>query len=47
MSHTLAERHGQRARQLAGLAQAALAQDDSLRQAEASLVERGDKAEGS
>ncbi|WP_028815218.1 hypothetical protein [Streptomyces flavidovirens] len=48
MSHTLAERHDQRARKLAGpaqTAQAALAQDDSLRQAKASLIEQGDKAE--
>ncbi|WP_326584638.1 hypothetical protein OG889_40360 [Streptomyces sp. NBC_00481] len=48
MSRTLAERNDQRARQLAGpaqTAQAALAQDDSLRQAKASLIEQGDKAE--
>ncbi|MEN8656193.1 hypothetical protein ABCR94_38750 [Streptomyces sp. 21So2-11] len=48
MSRTLAESHGQRAQKLAGpaqTAQAALAQDDSLRQAKASLIEQGDKAE--
>lgn len=48
MSHTLAESHEQRARKLAGPAQAAqtaLAQDDCLRQAKASLIEQGDKAE--
>ncbi|MEU9263271.1 hypothetical protein AB0D68_33150 [Streptomyces sp. NPDC048212] len=48
MSRTLAESHGQRAQKLAGLAQtarAALAQDDTLRQAKASLIEQGDKAE--
>ncbi|WP_410540127.1 hypothetical protein [Streptomyces sp. KL2] len=48
MSRTLAESHDQRARQLAGparAAQAALAQDDTLRQAKASLIEQGDKAE--
>jgi DNA repair exonuclease SbcCD ATPase subunit len=48
MSHTLAASHDQRARQLADparAAQAALAQDDTLRQAKASLIEQGDKAE--
>lgn len=48
MSRTLAESHGQRAQKLAGPAQAAqatLAQDDALRQAKASLIEQGDKAE--
>jgi hypothetical protein len=48
MSHALAEKHDQRALQLVGpaqSAQAALAQDDSLRQAKASLIEEGDKAE--
>ncbi|MFB6756295.1 hypothetical protein ACFCX6_35855 [Streptomyces sp. NPDC056353] len=48
MSRTLAASHDQRARQLAGpaqTAQAALAQDDTLRQAKASLIEQGDKAE--
>ncbi|WP_327372361.1 hypothetical protein [Streptomyces sp. NBC_01217] len=48
MSRTLAESHGQRAQKLAGTAQAAraaLAQDDTLRQAKASLIEQGDKAE--
>ncbi|MFD4260707.1 hypothetical protein ACFWR9_24570 [Streptomyces sp. NPDC058534] len=48
MSRTLAESHGQRAQKLANTAQAAraaLAQDDSLRQAKASLIEQGDKAE--
>ncbi|MGW5927006.1 hypothetical protein ACWF2L_12225 [Streptomyces anulatus] len=48
MSRTLAEGHEQRARKLAGPAQAAraaLAQDDSLRQAKAALIEQGDKAE--
>ncbi|MGW3494842.1 CopG family transcriptional regulator [Streptomyces sp. NPDC001020] len=48
MSRPLAERHDQRAKKLAGPAQAAraaLAQDDTLRQAKASLIEQGDKAE--
>ncbi|MFB7852349.1 hypothetical protein ACFC34_35775 [Streptomyces sp. NPDC056053] len=48
MSRTLAEKNDQRAQNLAGPAQAAraaLAQDDSLRQAKASLIDRGDKAE--
>ncbi|MER6523062.1 hypothetical protein ACFWHQ_39475 [Streptomyces sp. NPDC060334] len=48
MSRTLAEGHEQRARKLAGPAQAAraaLAQDDTLRQAKATLIEQGDKAE--
>ncbi|WP_159394694.1 hypothetical protein [Streptomyces sp. H-KF8] len=45
MSRTLAESHDQRARQLAGPAQAALAQDDTPRQAKASLIEQGDKAD--
>ncbi|MER6501885.1 hypothetical protein ABT218_21455 [Streptomyces sp. NPDC001455] len=45
VSRTHAEWHDQRARQLAGPAQAALAQDDTLRQAKASLIEQGDKAE--
>ncbi|MGW7673797.1 hypothetical protein ACWGJX_43025 [Streptomyces sp. NPDC054775] len=48
LSRTFAERNDQRARQLAAPAQAAraaLAQDDSLRQAKASLIEQGDKAE--
>nr|WP_239135452.1 hypothetical protein [Streptomyces sp. SID12488] len=48
MSRTLAESHGQRAQKLADTAQAAraaLAQDDSLRQVKASLIEQGDKAE--
>ncbi|MFD3665785.1 hypothetical protein ACFWVF_35135 [Streptomyces sp. NPDC058659] len=48
MSRTLAESHGQRAQKLAGPAQAAraaLAQDDTLRQAKALLIEQGDKAE--
>nr|WP_168723185.1 hypothetical protein [Streptomyces sp. SAT1]ANO42851.1 hypothetical protein A8713_037045 [Streptomyces sp. SAT1] len=47
-SRPLAERHDQRAKNLARPAQtarAALAQDDSLRQAKASLIEQGDKAE--
>jgi chromosome segregation ATPase len=48
MSRSLAESHDQRAQRLAGpaqAAQAALAQDDSLRQAKASLIEQGEKAE--
>ncbi|MFC8223756.1 hypothetical protein ACFUTY_37010 [Streptomyces sp. NPDC057362] len=48
MSRPLAETHDQRAKKLAGPAQAAraaLAQDDTLRQAKASLIEQGDKAE--
>ncbi|MFD4543499.1 hypothetical protein [Streptomyces bauhiniae] len=48
MSRTLADSHGQRAQKLANTAQAAraaLAQDDTLRQAKASLIEQGDKAE--
>ncbi|MEW1678119.1 hypothetical protein AB0O47_33510 [Streptomyces noursei] len=48
MSRTLAERNDQRAHQLtspAKTAQAALDQDDLLRQAKASLIEQGDKAE--
>ncbi|MFF8919495.1 hypothetical protein ACF08M_40985 [Streptomyces sp. NPDC015032] len=48
VSRPLAEKHDQRAQKLAGHAQAAqavLAQDDSLRQAKASLIEQGDKAE--
>ncbi|MGC5041038.1 hypothetical protein ACLQ2C_36485 [Streptomyces sp. DT73] len=47
-SHSLAEKHHQRAQKLAGPAQAAqtaLDQDDSVRQANASLIEQGDKAE--
>ncbi|MGW3341359.1 hypothetical protein ACWDCL_28245 [Streptomyces sp. NPDC001009] len=48
MSRPLAEQHDQRAKKLAGPAQtarAALAQDDTLWQAKASLIEQGDKAE--
>nr|WP_030417478.1 hypothetical protein [Streptomyces rimosus] len=48
MSRSLAESHDQRAQRLAGparAAQAALARDDSLRQAKASLIEQGDKAQ--
>ncbi|WP_333751505.1 hypothetical protein [Streptomyces sp. IBSBF 2394] len=48
MSRPLAETHDQRAKKLAGpaqAAQAALSQDDTLRQAKASLIEEGDKAE--
>lgn len=48
MSNTLAESHDQRAQKLAApaqAAQAALAQDDSLRQAKASLIDQGDRAE--
>ncbi|MFH8411367.1 hypothetical protein ACH4FX_42420 [Streptomyces sp. NPDC018019] len=48
MSRPLAERHDPRAQRLAGparAAQAALAWDDSLRQAKASLIEQGDKAQ--
>ncbi|MFD6133562.1 hypothetical protein ACFWC2_30450 [Streptomyces diastaticus] len=48
MARPLAEQHDQRAKKLAGPAQtarAALAQDDTLRQAKASLIEQGDKAE--
>ncbi|GAA2264904.1 hypothetical protein GCM10010232_66370 [Streptomyces amakusaensis] len=47
-SRPLAEIHDQRAKKLAGpaqTAQAALAQDDFLLQAKASLIEQGDKAE--
>ncbi|MFB7919561.1 hypothetical protein [Streptomyces sp. NPDC056061] len=48
MSHPLADRHDQRTQKLAApaqAAQAALAQDDSLRQAKASLIDQGDRAE--
>ncbi|MEU3356069.1 hypothetical protein [Streptomyces sp. NPDC037389] len=47
-SRSLAESHEQRARHLAGpakTAQAALAQDDVLRQAKTSLIDQGDKAQ--
>ncbi|MEV4443506.1 hypothetical protein AB0K09_31850 [Streptomyces sp. NPDC049577] len=48
MSRALAESHEQRARKLADAAkaaQAALAQDEVLRRAKASLIERGEKAQ--
>ncbi|MEU5836324.1 hypothetical protein ABZ820_22020 [Streptomyces diacarni] len=48
MSRPLAETHEQRAQKLAGparTARAALAQDNTLLQAKASLIEQGDKAE--
>ncbi|MGW0771556.1 hypothetical protein [Streptomyces sp. NPDC002676] len=44
-SRNLAESNEQRAQRLVGPAKAALAQDDALRDAKASLIEQGNKAE--